>query len=36
MSEEIAWLRKWASERARNASSNDVKYIAPKNDEDDL
>lgn len=36
MSEEIAWLRKWASDRARNASSNDVKYIAPVNDEDDL
>lgn len=36
MSEEISWLRKWASERARNASLNDVKYIAPKDDEDEL
>jgi SpoVK/Ycf46/Vps4 family AAA+-type ATPase len=36
MSEEISWLRKWASDRARNASSNDVKYIAPIQEEDDL
>ena len=36
MSEEISWLRKWASDRARNASSDDVKYIEPVQNEDDL
>ena len=34
--EDIEALRKWASDRARNASFNDVKYNMPDFKEEDL
>ena len=36
MREQIDYLRKWASERARNASNSDILYSRPVYDEDDL
>ena len=36
MKEQIDYLRKWASERARNASNSDILYSRPVYDEDDL
>ena len=36
MKEEIAKLRQWASERARNASNTDDIIVRPIIDEDDL
>jgi hypothetical protein len=36
MKEEIAKLRQWASERARNASNIDDIIVRPIIDEDDL
>ena len=36
MKEDIEALRKWASDRARNASCNDVKYNMPDFKEEDL
>ena len=36
MKEQIDYLRRWASERARNASNSDILYSRPVYDEDDL